>query len=327
VKKSLPSLSRVAALIAGFAVFALAALDLASCNKDLEELDFVEAKYDAALPQISEHPQSIIRSSGEEAILTISASSPDGGSLSYQWFVDDDESGFDGLQVTEGTESTFALPADADSPGVHYYYVRITNTNVKATQNQTASINSEYAFVITAETIDMSAMNAPCEGEYWKYNGGSLKVLDGGFVKLTGNAACSVETAEGARPTLILHDFAANAFNLLGNVTLLLSGTNTLNNELGNFTALTIDSAAGTGSTSGTLYLRRINLPEGKSLTIQGGTVFAYQQPIMYEPPAIGTNQWDAFGTLRISGGAVVAGGVNRSSGAGAGVPPEASST
>jgi len=227
---SLSSLPLVPALIAGFVVITLAALELASCSNDLEGPDFGDLPAGAGQTQSSVQPQSIIR-------------------------------------------------------------------------------NSNYPPVSTAETIDMSALNAPCEGNYWKYNGNSLSILDGGFVLLSGQAACPVETAEGVHATLILHDLTVNTLNLWGEVTLLLAGTNTLNNELGNFTTLTIDSALETGSTSGTLYLGRVDLTGGKSLSIEGGTIFAYQVPVMMDPPAIGASGWSDFGTLRISGGAVVAGG------------------
>ncbi|MCL2558681.1 MAG: hypothetical protein FWE09_09415, partial [Treponema sp.] len=58
--------------------------------------------------------------------LSVAASSPDGGRLSYQWFASEDGGNSGGIVVPGATGSVF----EPEGPGM--YYVEVTNTNISA---------------------------------------------------------------------------------------------------------------------------------------------------------------------------------------------------
>jgi len=63
-------------------------------------------------------------------ILSIDAESPDGGTLSYQWYKTPYESDVGGEPIEGATDPTFdpSVGADVWSPVYYYYYVEVTNT-------------------------------------------------------------------------------------------------------------------------------------------------------------------------------------------------------
>jgi hypothetical protein len=82
----------------------------------------------AQSPDITGHPQSAAYTKGASAAaLTVTAASPDGGTLSYQWYKDDDTDRANGSETPVGTNSvSYTAPTDAE--GTFYYYVAVTNT-------------------------------------------------------------------------------------------------------------------------------------------------------------------------------------------------------
>ena len=79
-------------------------------------------------PVIATHPQSASIDEGTSLTLSVVASSPDGGTLSYQWWRNTTASSTGGATV--GTnQASYALPSDVTGlAGVYYYYVVVTNT-------------------------------------------------------------------------------------------------------------------------------------------------------------------------------------------------------
>jgi uncharacterized repeat protein (TIGR02543 family) len=70
--------------------------------------------------------------------LTVSASSPDGGVLSYQWYSES-------VSIEGATSSTYTPPTDA--AGEFSYHCKVTNTNANATQTTTATNTSETIII------------------------------------------------------------------------------------------------------------------------------------------------------------------------------------
>jgi hypothetical protein len=85
--------------------------------------------------------------------LSVTASSPDGGILSYQWY----SYTIGGNNITSvGTNSAQYLPSTA-TVGVLYYYVVITNTNNAVNGTKTASITSNTVTVTVNAIINAQA--------------------------------------------------------------------------------------------------------------------------------------------------------------------------
>ena len=78
--------------------------------------------------------------------LMVTATSPDSGNLSYQWYKNDSNSTSGGIAV--GTGATFTLNKASYTPnGDYYFYVVVTNTNSNATGTKTATSTSAVAIV------------------------------------------------------------------------------------------------------------------------------------------------------------------------------------
>jgi hypothetical protein len=68
--------------------------------------------------------------------LSVTATSPDGGTLTYQWFTNTTNDSQGGSPIIGATGETYIPPTDAT--GALYYYAVVTNTNPAATGNQTS---------------------------------------------------------------------------------------------------------------------------------------------------------------------------------------------
>jgi uncharacterized repeat protein (TIGR02543 family) len=110
---------------------------------------------DAAAPSISVQPSGGVYDQYASAVLSVTAASPDGGTLSYQWFSNTTASNSGGTAITSATAATFAVPTD--TAGTFYYYVVVTNTNTDATGNQAATAASS---AVTVTVNGSSIINA-----------------------------------------------------------------------------------------------------------------------------------------------------------------------
>jgi hypothetical protein len=103
-------------------------------------------RVDAAVPVINVQPTGATVVQGAPSpTLTVTASVYDGGELSYQWYVNTNNSNTGGTSIPGATNASYDAPTN--QLGTKYYYVVVTNTNEDATGNQTASTASDAAAV------------------------------------------------------------------------------------------------------------------------------------------------------------------------------------
>ena len=106
---------------------------------------------DAGAPVISTQPDPGPHEylQGQEAeALTVTAASPDGGTLSYQWYQNTSESTTGGVPV--GTDSPSYTPS-TQVAGTSYYYCVVTNTNADATGSTTAVTITDTVKIVVQE--------------------------------------------------------------------------------------------------------------------------------------------------------------------------------
>ncbi|MCL2153092.1 MAG: S-layer homology domain-containing protein [Oscillospiraceae bacterium] len=108
---------------------------------------------DAEPPDISEHPQGAEYTQNETAApLMVTAASPDGGTLSYQWYSAPSSSA-EGMPV--GTNNNTYTPSTA-TVGTLYYYVVVTNTNTNVNGNTSATTTSDLAVITVNDLPDIT---------------------------------------------------------------------------------------------------------------------------------------------------------------------------
>jgi O-glycosyl hydrolase len=124
----------------------------------------------AALPLIDIQPASeAMYTYGDEDIepLTVEASSPDGGVISYQWYAfppelpenatdDDEEPNFEAEPVPGATGTTFVpvFPSTPPESGIYSFYALVTNTNEGVVGAKTASRKSDNAVIVVYNPDD-----------------------------------------------------------------------------------------------------------------------------------------------------------------------------
>ncbi len=129
-------------------------------------------EFDAMPPVISVDPASdsngaITVKSGQSFSLSVTATSPDEGTLSYQWYKAETENS-DGLKVQNETDDSFSAKhnlKNGETEKVVYYYVVVTNTNNNATGKKTASVTSKRAKVTIKADSDSNDDNSGSEGD------------------------------------------------------------------------------------------------------------------------------------------------------------------
>ncbi|MCL2046744.1 MAG: S-layer homology domain-containing protein, partial [Oscillospiraceae bacterium] len=99
----------------------------------------------AQQPIITNQPSNVTVTVNNAANLSVTAISPDGGTLSYQWYRNTTASYIGGTLITGATNTSYT--PDTSVVGTFYYYVVVTNTNTTATGNQTASVDSYFVTV------------------------------------------------------------------------------------------------------------------------------------------------------------------------------------
>ena len=86
----------------------------------------INEQVDAQTPNIITHPESITVTVDSLFSLSVTASSLDGGEISYSWYSNTDMSNIGGTVITEATSASYTLPTS--TAGTYYYFVEITNT-------------------------------------------------------------------------------------------------------------------------------------------------------------------------------------------------------
>ncbi len=100
----------------------------------------VDTTFIAERPTINTQPQSVSVDTGEDASVSVDAVVNDGGTLSFQWYEDENDDCTGGTEVGENSP---AFSAPTLTPGAKYYYCRVSNLK----DGDTASITSEAARV------------------------------------------------------------------------------------------------------------------------------------------------------------------------------------
>ena len=107
---------------------------------------------DVEEPVITTHPLSQAVAIDGELTLSVAASSPDGGGLSYQWYSNDSASNEGGTAIEGATEASFEV--NTEEGGVYYFYVAVTNGFLNGDEIVGKTVISNVATVtITNETI------------------------------------------------------------------------------------------------------------------------------------------------------------------------------
>lgn len=104
----------------------------------------------ASSPVISVQPHNVTGNSGKEVNLSVSASSTDGGTLTYQWYRESSESGT-GTAIAGATASTYTAPTDTQ--GTTYYYCVVTNT-IEDNGDRGIKSDSVKTYVVSVEIDD-----------------------------------------------------------------------------------------------------------------------------------------------------------------------------
>jgi O-glycosyl hydrolase len=87
---------------------------------------------------------------GQQIDLTIGATSPDGGTITYQWYKLEAEYDDADGELIEGEDTgTYSTPDDTEAGYLCHYFVEITNTKPNVNGRKTASVRSNYATVYT----------------------------------------------------------------------------------------------------------------------------------------------------------------------------------
>jgi quinol monooxygenase YgiN len=101
---------------------------------------------DAGAPDITGQPQGGTYALNEAATLSVAATSPDSGVLSYQWHRSTDAGEW--TAISGATGASYAPPTG--SYGTVSYYARVSNTNSSASGAKTTTVNSSPAALTVA---------------------------------------------------------------------------------------------------------------------------------------------------------------------------------
>ena len=115
----------------------------------------------AAAPTITTQPESQNNRSeaGSDApwtvTLTVAATSPDSGNLSYQWYENTANSNSGGTLIAEATKENYHVPLN---PGeTKYFYCKVTNTNNTVNGDKDATTTSDVAAIVYVKTTNAVA--------------------------------------------------------------------------------------------------------------------------------------------------------------------------
>ena len=119
----------------------------------------VHLQRDALTPTIATHPAGTtltVAAAGTTHALSVTATSADFGSLTYQWNSNTSNANTGGTALTGETAASFASPIDV--AGTFYYYVVVTNTipnNSDGGQKTATAVSNPATLTVTATTPPM----------------------------------------------------------------------------------------------------------------------------------------------------------------------------
>jgi O-glycosyl hydrolase len=119
--------------------------------------EIVAGKVHAAAPTITSQPEGAGYNPGDNVTpLSVTAESPDGGALSYQWYRNSVNSYEGGEPVGDAAAATYTppIPEAITETETTWYWVIVTNTNTEATGRKTAEVKSSIVNItVSNETI------------------------------------------------------------------------------------------------------------------------------------------------------------------------------
>jgi len=166
---------------------------------------------DAAYPVIGVQPLDQAVDVGGSFTLEVEASSPDGGSLSYQWYKNTSYSVLGGTAIENGTEAS--LTVTAGESGLMYYYCEITNTNNNAFDRKSIAVISDIATVSVGKGLPVIT-TAPSATSIWTGQKLSSSRLTGGAANVPGTFSWSnpdlIFAGDGDFPVIFTPDDTEN---------------------------------------------------------------------------------------------------------------------
>ena len=159
----------------------------------------------AEAPTITAQPEGKTVSVGGTAILSITATVPAGGTITYQWYKNTSNSNNGGSIIEGATSSTYTAPTS--TAGTTYYYCVVTNTDNSKTGTKVASTTSSAVAVqvntiikkeekpnaaFTATGPDTGTLSGVTSGMKYKINNGEWININTDTVNLTGLSACTI---------------------------------------------------------------------------------------------------------------------------------------
>ena len=245
---------------AGLVLFLMAGLLVVSCDQP------TDSDKDAAQPVINTQPAAAtdwdVSVAATLTAVSVTASSPDGGELSYQWYSSETNSATGGAIISGQTNAALTLEKEDYAENKDYYfYVIVTNTNNAATGIQTASKTSNVAKVAVIgntgtppEDAEAPVIDEEPEGGDWDIAADATfsiivtaSVTDGGdlsyqwYSNTTDSAADGEEISGQTDDELIL---AKTTYTVDGEYYFYVIVTNTNNDATGAKTADTTSAVA-----------------------------------------------------------------------------------
>jgi hypothetical protein len=126
----------------------------------------IQDKVDAAAPVIEQQSTGVYTyyKGARANYLEVYASSGDGGTVSYQWYMNSVNNNTNGVPIEGETGRTYRPSTDAK--GITYYYVAVTNTNMGVNGNQIAVTTGEVitVHIVQPELESLGELNTSITG-------------------------------------------------------------------------------------------------------------------------------------------------------------------
>jgi hypothetical protein len=149
---------------AGLILVLLVGFTFISCHNSTSIVVTIDAEEPLITTQPSASGGTWDISTTDDFVLTVAATSPDGGTLSYQWYENTSNSATGGFIIPGKTDATLTLSkTNYDDNGNYYFYVVVTNTNNGVNGNKTAITTSNVATVTVSGGTDAPVFAVPTD--------------------------------------------------------------------------------------------------------------------------------------------------------------------
>ena len=134
-------------------------------------------------------------SPGDIAVISVTAQSPDGGALSYQWYRSLDGTNMSGTLIVNATGSNYY--ADTSSEGTNYYFCVVTNTGANGSSSVISStiavtVENNEPVIQGIGVLTLPTKTQYKEGDRLVTDGLSVRVYtDQGYYDVTGGLEVS----------------------------------------------------------------------------------------------------------------------------------------